>query len=363
MENNTTPKRKTNTKFLIGFIALLLVGGTYGYIKYQHAQKHEETEDAQIEGNISPIIPRVGGFIAEVRVKDNQRVKKGDTLLVLDDRDLQVKLAQAQAALSIAESNLTVASAATEASRTGITTASRNEAVADAQIEAAKVRVWRATQDYNRYANLVKDHSITQQQFEQAEAEKLSAEKQLQILQEQRKAAGAQTNVVSSQSNTTGKQVAVANANILQRKAELDAAALNLSYTIITAPVDGVVSRVSLQPGQMVQPGQTLMNVVVNSDVWVVANFKETQLEKMKLGQEVSVAVDAFPGHHFLAKVTSFSPATGSRFALLPPDNASGNFVKTVQRVPVKIEFTKADDAMLQQLRPGMNVTADVLVK
>lgn len=363
MDTNKTSKQKTNFKFLIIFIALLLLGASYGFIKYQHAQSHEETEDAQIEGNISPIIPRVGGYIAEVRVKDNQRVKKGDTLVILDDRDLQVKLAQAKAALAIAESNLEVASAATEASRTSITTANRNEAVADAQIEAAKVRLWRATQDYIRYANLVKDHSITQQQFEQAEAEKLSAEKQLQILQEQRKAALAQTNVVSSQSNTTSKQVAVANANIQQRKAELDAAVLNLSYTIITAPVDGVVSRVSLQPGQMVQPGQTLMNVVVNSDVWVVANFKETQLEKMKSGQKVIVTVDAFPKHPFEAKVTSFSPATGSRFALLPPDNASGNFVKTVQRVPVKIVFTNTNDSLLQQLRPGMNVTADVLVK
>jgi membrane fusion protein (multidrug efflux system) len=155
----------------------------------------------------------------------------------------------------------------------------------------------------------------------------------------------------------------VANATIAQKQAELEAAKLNLSYTVITAPVDGTVSRVSLQPGQLVQPGQSLFNVVVDNTVWVVANFKETQLAEMKLGQPVTIKVDALPGHTFEGKLASFSPATGSRFALLPPDNASGNFVKTVQRLPVKIEFSNEKDPLLQQVRPGMNVIAIVNVQ
>ncbi|HSC52192.1 MAG TPA: HlyD family secretion protein [Phnomibacter sp.] len=361
METSTQQARKgTNKKFLIALILLVVVGG--GYIVYHqlHGSKFEETEDAQVEGNISVVIPRVSGYITEVRVKDNQLVKKGDTLVVLDDRDWKIKLEQAEAALAVAQSNLGVAESATASSQASVASAASSEKITEAQIEAAKVRVWRATQDYNRYAALVKDRSITQQQYEQALAEKETAEKQLQVLVEQARSANTQTHAVASQSNTTGKQVAVANAVIAQRVADVDAAKLNLSYTVIVAPVSGVINRVSLQPGQLVQPGQSLFNVVVDETLWVVANFKETQMTGMKLGQKVTVKVDALPGHEFEGQLTSFAPATGSRFALLPPDNASGNFVKTVQRIPVKIEFSKSDDSLLKQLRPGMNVLAEV---
>ncbi len=353
-------KKKTNKGFTIGLIVLLVAGGGFGIYKYVTGAHHEDTEDAQVEGNISQVIPRVSGYITDIRVADNQLVKKGDTILILDDRDLQIRLQQAQAALAIAQSNLGVAESEVTASRATVQTASSSEKVNQAQIEAAKVRVWRAEQDYIRYANLVKDHSITQQQFEQAQAEKETAEKQLQILIEQANTAGSQTSALATKTNTAGRQIAVANATIAQRMADVEAAKLNLSYAVITAPVTGVISRVSLQPGQLVQPGQTLFNIVVDNSVWVVANFKETQLTNMKIGQPVTIKVDAMPGHNFEGTLSSFAPATGSRFALLPPDNASGNFVKTVQRLPVKIEFTNADDAMLKQLRPGMNVMAEV---
>ena len=135
---------------------------------------------------------------------------------------------------------------------------------------------------------------------------------------------------------------------------------MNLSYSVITAPADGLVSKVNVQPGQFLQAGQSLFSIVLNDDLWVVANFKETQFDKMKIGQKVLIHVDAFPSHEFEAKVASFSPATGARFALLPPDNASGNFVKVVQRLPVRIEFVRPDDQMVKQLRPGMNVDVDV---
>lgn len=352
--------KKRNMRFIIVLGLLVLVGGTFGISKYIHAQHHEETDDAQIEANISPVIPRVSGYISEIRVKDNQVVKKGDTLMILDDRDLRIKLEQAEAALAAAQGTLSIAQASTSASRANIASSQANTSAADAQIQAAKVNVWRATQDFNRYANLIKDHSITQQQYEQAQAAKQTAERQLQVLVQQKNAAQRQVTAVESQSAATGEQVGVANANIKQRQAEVDAAKLNLSYAVVTASEDGRISKVPVQAGQYVQAGQSLFSVVLDQSVWVVANFKETQLDKMKEGQKVIVHVDAYPGHDFEARVSSFSPATGARFALLPPDNASGNFVKVVQRLPVKIEFTNSNDALVKKLRPGMNVDVDV---
>jgi membrane fusion protein, multidrug efflux system len=351
---------KKNKTFLIVLVVLVIAAAWFGISKYSHAQHHEETDDAHVEANISPVIPRVSGYIADVRVKDNQIVKKGDTLVVLDDRDMRIKLEQAEAALSTALSNLGAAKASTNAASANIATSRAAVSTIDAQIQTAKVNVWRTTQDYNRYANLIKDHSITQQQYEQALAAKQTAESQLQVLQQQKAQASQQTNAVASQSGATSQQISVAGSVIKQRQVDVDDAKLHLSYTVITAAADGLVSKVGVQPGQFIQAGQSLFSIVLNNDVWVVANFKETQFEKMKIGQKVSVHIDAFPGKTFDAKLTSFSPATGSSFALLPPDNATGNFVKVVQRLPVKIEFTNPADADLKQLRAGMNAVVDV---
>jgi membrane fusion protein, multidrug efflux system len=352
------PKKKSNV-FVIVLAALVLVGGTFGAKAYIHGLHHQETDDAQIDADISPVIPRIAGYITEVRVKDNQRVKKGDTLVILDNRNEVIQVAQAQALLTAAQSSMSVAQANTAASRSAVATYEANVSTADAQIEAAKVTLTRATQDYDRYANLIKDHSITQQQFEQAEAAKLSAERQLQVLMDQKKAAGRQTLAATSQSNATAQQVSVASATIQQRQADLDNAKLNLSYTVIVAPEDGFVSKINIQVGQYLQAGQSLFSVVAESNPWVVANYKETQIQKMRVGQKVTIHVDAYPGHDFDATLTSFSPATGARFALLPPDNASGNFVKVVQRLPIKIEFN-GSDPLVKDLRPGMNVDVDV---
>lgn len=367
MENNQPQaqpaeeaKKPKSNRFAIVFGLLVLVGGTYGVIKYMHGQKHEETDDAQVESLISPVIPRVSGYIKEIRVQDNQMVKKGDTLIILDDRDYQIKVAEVEAAIASAQSNATAAGAGIPVISANVFSAESNVSTVDAQIEAAKVNVWRANQDFARYENLIKDHSITQQQYEQAVAAKQTAERQLDILKAQKQSAVRQTSAIGQQKNVTASQVSVANAAIKQRQAELAAANLNLSYTVITASVDGQVSRVNLQPGQLLQAGQSLFNIVPGGAIWVVANFKETQLTKMKLGQKVIVKVDAFPDHEFEGKVTSFSPATGSKFSLLPPDNASGNFVKVVQRLPVKIEFADNKDTRLNQLRAGMNVVVDV---
>ena len=352
--------RKRNPIFLIILIILVIGGAWFGISKYIYAQHHEETDDAQISADITPVIPRVAGYIKEIKVNDNQNVKKGDTLLLLDDRDFVIKLEEAQAALNAAKSNLEIAKATTSAAKANISTSQASVGTIDAQIDAAKVNVWRTSQDYERYSNLVKDHSITQQQYEQALAAKQTAEKQLQILQEQKKQASSQTNAVAVQSNATAQQIGAANSVVQQRQVEVDAAKLNLSYTAVIAQQDGLVSKINVQPGQFVQAGQALFSVVHSNSIWVTANFKETQINKMRAGQKVVVTADAFGKHEFEAKVASFSPATGSTFSLLPPDNATGNFVKTVQRVPIRIEFTNSSDSLIHQLRPGMNVSVDV---
>ncbi len=364
METKTTvvksAAQRRNPVFLIILVILVIAGGWFGISKYYHSLHHEETDDAQISADILPVIPRVSGYIKEVRVSDNQQVKKGDTILILDDRDYKIKVEEAQAALAIAKANLENAKAMTTASKANIVFSAATISTVDSQIAAAKINAWRAQQDYQRYSNLIKDHSITQQQYEQAWAAKETADKQLSILQSQKNQASQQTKVTTVQSNATAQQINIAEAAIRQRQVDVDAAKLNDSYTVITAEQDGRVSKVNALPGQFVQAGQALFSVVHSENIWVVANFKETQLNKMREGQVVVVNADIFPHHKFQARLASFSPATGATFALLPPDNATGNFVKVVQRLPVKIEFTDPADSLVKMLRPGLNVTVDV---
>jgi membrane fusion protein, multidrug efflux system len=354
------PPKKRSKVFLIILIALVVGGIWFGLTKWHHAKLHAETDDAQIAANISPIIPRISGYVTEVRVSDNQVVKKGDTLIIIDDRDMRIKLDQAEAALATAQSNLLSAKAATVAAHSNIGTSQDAALAIDAQIEKAKVSVWQSTQEFNRYANLITDHSVTQQQYEDKLAAKESAEKQLLILQQQRKQANSQTASVASQTQSTSSQISIANATIKQRQVDVDDAKLSLSYTIITAPANGLVSKVNTQVGQYLTAGQSTFSIVLDQSLWVIANFKETQYDKIRIGQPVVVEVDAVPGHEFKATVTSFSPATGATFALLPPDNASGNFVKVVQRLPIKIEFSDPQDSLLNRVKAGMNVNVDV---
>jgi membrane fusion protein (multidrug efflux system) len=356
--------KKTNKKFTLIFIAFLVLGISYGGYKYIHSLSHETTDDAQLAKKMNPIIPRVGGYITKVLVKDNDVVKKGDTLFVIDNSDYIVKVEEAKAALLAAESNLEVAKADIGSAEAGVSVSNANVQSAYGNIETAKIRLRRASADFERYSNLYKNHSITKQQFEQAEAAKQEAESQVSILQEQQKASSFQKSVAASKSNVSSKQVLVAAANVKKAQATLEAANLNLGYTVVTASIDGQVSTVDIQPGQLVQPGQSLFYIVNNNEIWVVANFKETQLDKMRQGQKVILKIDAFSGTDFEGEVSSFSPATGSKFSLLPPDNASGNFVKTVQRLPVRINFTANNDKeKLQLLSSGMNVDVDVILK
>ena len=343
---------------------MLALGITYGSYKYIHSLSHETTDDAQVVKNMNPIIPRIVGYVTKVYVKDNEFVKKGDTLFTIDNKDYLVKVEEAKANLVAAEGNFEVSKADVGSAMANVSASDANVQAATSNIETAKIKLWRATNDFERYNNLYKNKSITKQQYEQALAAKQEAENQLKIIKQQQSVSNFQKNAVISRSNVSNKQTEVAAANIKRAKAVLDAANLNLQYTVVTAAIDGQISTIAIQPGQLVQAGQSLFYIINNQDVWVVANFKETQLSKMKMGQKVILKVDAFPDTDFEGEITSFSPATGSRFSLLPPDNATGNFVKTIQRLPVKIDLTKSNKAdKVSFLRSGMNVDVDVILK
>jgi membrane fusion protein (multidrug efflux system) len=354
-------EKKSWKRFILpSFIILLAIGGSiYGINSWLYSRSHETTDNAQLEGNINPIIPKVAGYISALRVEENQPVKKGDTLFLIDDRDLRNKVEQAQAALNNALSSLDVM-------RSNVYSADANEHIyasnidaANAAVKSAEVRIWKANQDYDRYKNLLAENATTQHQFDAAKAEKDAAEAQMVLLQKQYNTAVKQTQASQSQTISVEKNIGVAQSVIEQRKADLDFAKLQLSYTVVTAPTDGVISKKSLQVGQFVSAGQMLFSIVSNDQLWVVANFKETQLSKMKVGQEVAIEVDAFEGKTLKGKISSFSRATGAKFSLLPPDNATGNFVKVVQRVPVKIEFAEIP-TIERQLSAGMSVKVAV---
>lgn len=375
--NQTAYKKPLNKKFIVALAVIVVLGGGYGVYKYIHSMAHETTDDAQIETKITPIVSKIPGYIKNIYIQDNQVVKKGDTLIRLDDTEYAIQVQQAkanyQAALSqlaVAETGGNTSQSTILSSQAGASTAQANVATAQANIDAAKTQLWRATNDYERYNRLYQTQSITKQQYEQALAAKETAEKQVVVLQEQLKAVekqahavAQQVNISKSQAVASTSQIDAAKAMVDQAKANLDHAELYLSYTVITAKEDGQVSKINLQAGQLIQPGQGLFNTVQKSNIWVVANFKETQMQYMREGQSVSIKVDAFPKHKFEGIINSMSPATGAKFALLPPDNASGNFVKTVQRIPVKITFTNPDDEMLVYVKPGMNADIDVNIK
>jgi len=360
----TTKKLKFNKKFLLpAFIGLLAIGGiVWGVKSFIYSRHHEETDNAQLEGNISPIIPKVAGYITKIMVEDNMFVKKGDTLFTIDERDLSNRVMLAEAAYNNAQANLDVVRSNLSSAHANTDINNANVATSDAAIKSAEVRVWKANQDFERYKNLLADNSTTQQQFDAAKAEKDAADAQLIVLQKQLTTAQKQTQAAQSQTTSTEKQISVALATVEQRRADLEFARLQLSYTVVTAPANGVISKKSIQVGQFINAGQMLFSLVADDDLWVVANFKETQLEKIKVGDEVEIEVDAFKDKPLKGKVTSFSKATGAKFSLLPPDNATGNFVKVVQRVPVKILIDK-QAGVQDRLSAGMSVKVAVSLR
>jgi membrane fusion protein, multidrug efflux system len=348
---NALQKSSKGKKIIFPIILGLVLVGALAFTakEYFYGKSHEETDNAQIDADISPVVSRVSGYIKEVRFKDNQIVKAGDTLVVLDDRDFQIRLQQAQAALAVARRSVNVSEYAVTEARTGIATAQAN-------VETAKVRVWKATEDFKRYEALYEDHAITKAQFDAAKAEKDAAEAAL-------RAAETQVPVVQEKVSTNRQQVYATASNIGLRQADIDYAKLQISYTVITAPTDGIISKKTIQNGQLVQAGQSLFSIVNDNGLYLTANFKETQIENVRVGQHVHINVDAFSDHPLNGTVESFAGATGAKFSLLPPDNATGNFVKVVQRIPVRIKLDNSDAEFFNRLRPGMSAKVVVDTK
>jgi membrane fusion protein (multidrug efflux system) len=330
-------------------LALVLIGAlVFTLREYIYFQSHEVTDNAQVDADISPVIARVSGYVKEIRFADNQFVKAGDTLAILDDRDYRIKLQQTQAMLISARQSVNV-------SQYAVTEAKANIATAQANIDAAKVRLWKATEDFNRYKNLYDDHVITKAQFDAVVAEKESAEANVAAVQ-------SQVLVINRRVSTNEQQVQATASNIASRQADVDFAKLQLSYTVLISPSDGIASKRNIQVGQLVQAGQPLLAIVNEKNLYITANFKETQMEHLKTGDKVDLVVDAFPHKTIQGIVQSFAGATGAKFSLLPPDNATGNFVKVVQRVPVRINL-ESDSAFKMLLRPGMSVKVVVHTK
>ena len=402
-------RRKRTIRFVL--LALLILALIIGIPIYAYYSVRESTDDAQVDGHLVPISARISGTILEVLVNDNEPVRAGQQLVILDPADYKVALAQAQAQLATSEANtseseenvpITTINTTSQVSTTSTQVEEAQAAVNSAQqaVHAAQARVTaanatlqqrqanyvKAEKDLARFQDLVQKDEISRQDFDAAVATAASDSAQVEsakadILTAQRnydqsvaelgeaRARLATAQVQNRQSQQVrSRQQAVAEARfkqaqaqVKQHQADLAQAQLNLQYTTIVAPVDGVVSRKSAEPGMQLSPGQQIMSLVPLDDVWVTANFKETQLKKMRVGQKVEIEVDAYGGRKYRGHIDSIAAASGAKFSLLPPENATGNYVKVVQRLPVKIVLEPGEDRD-HSLRPGMSVTPTVLL-
>lgn len=305
-------------------ICLLLAGITVIVMIFCD-NRYERTDDAQVEQYISPVNVKVAGYIREIRFTEHQHVHKGDTLLIIDDREYFIALQQAEASLMDAHSGRKVMS-------NTLNTASNSATVYDASIEEAELRVKKLQRDYDRYAKLLEKNASTPVIVEQYKTELDMAKARVSALLRQREAARSSVSEVSQRQEN-------AEAAILRAEAAVNMARLNLSYTVITAPADGCVGRRTIEEGQLVSPGQTITTLIPDTRKWVVANFKETQMSHIRTGQAVEIYIDALPDKRFHGTVTAISAATGSKYSMVPTDNSAGNFVKIQQRIPVRIDF------------------------
>lgn len=326
-------------------IALLAVGLVYVCSRFIHLGV-EYTDNAQVRQHITPVNTRVQGFIKKIYFEEYQPVRKGDTLLVIEDTEFRLRLAQTEADLANALSGR-------RATSTGIATTQNNLRVSDAGIEEVRVQMQNAEREWHRYEKLLKQDAVTPQQYDQVhtayEAIKARYEQLLRAKQSTALTRDEQTHRLEQ--NEAGIRLA---------EAAVDLARLNLSYTVIVATCDGVTGRKDIHEGQLVQPGQTMVDIVDGQDLWVIANYRETQLPHIHVGSEVTLTADAVPGVKYTGTVESISDATGAAFSLIPQDNATGNFVKVEQRVPVRISLKGNDAEKLKLLRAGLNVECKV---
>lgn len=380
--------------FIIGAVVLIAIGA---FLYWWHSRYYESTDDAQIDGRMVQISSRIKGYVIGVSVEDNQQVKKGQVLVEIDPRDWQAALEQGEANLATAKAqyeaaltNVPITVRSTGATlygssadvRAALSTIAQSEKsldAAQAQVFSAQANNTKAQLDLQRYTPLVKQDVVSKQQYDAVVATAASAKADLaqaqanlagardQVTVAKDKLAAAQANYRTAENGP--RQVAAeraradaAAAQVKQAEAALDVDRLNLSYTQIVAPDDGIVNSKTVQVGQNVSAGQTLMTLIPLTGLWITANFKETQLTHMHAGQLATVSVDAYPGRTYHAKVTQIGGATGSMLSLFPPENATGNYVKVVQRIPVRLDFTNPNEDSDHILRPGMSCTPNVRV-
>jgi membrane fusion protein, multidrug efflux system len=393
---HTHPSRTGSPGFRIAVVLAAVVLLVAGIFVYRYVSSYESTDDAEVDGHINAISTRISGHVVKLNVLDNQYVQAGTVLVEIDPADYQVAydrakadFEDAQAAAAAAGVNVPITSVSTSSqvsasdadvasARAGITAATQQFEAAKAQRNQAEANNVKAQNDLVRYKQLVDKQEISQQQYDQAvaaaaanaaavQAAHANADAlQSQVTQAQQKLLEAEANWRNAQTAPKQLQVvrskaASAQAEAQLKKANLDQAALNLLYTKVVAPVSGVVSDRTVEVGQNVSPGQELLKIIPLDDVWITADFKETQLREMKVGQPVTIEVDA-NGRSYKAKVDSIAGASGARFSLLPPENATGNYVKVVQRIPVKIVLDPGENKD-QSLRPGMSVEPKVWIR
>lgn len=338
-------KKLLRTIYNICVLVLLIIGAWLVVNHFVHFGDGEFTDNATVQQHITPVNTRVGGFIKEIRFNEYQSVHKGDTLVIIEDSEFRLQLAQAEA-------NLQREMAGGEATTSGIGVTRQNMSVSDAGINEARVRLDNARQDDLRYAQLLKSDAVTQQQYDQIHTNYLAAKARYEQVVRSRA-------TLNRTEQEQGHRLSQNKAAIKVAQAQIKLARLNLSYTVITATADGVVGKKNIHVGQLVQPGQAMVDIVDNSELWVVANYRETQLPGISLGAKVSIKADAVPDVEFEGTVERISDATGSAFSVIPQDNATGNFVKVEQRIPVRIHL-EGDKSKLVKLRAGMNVECTV---
>jgi membrane fusion protein (multidrug efflux system) len=328
-------------------LILLIVGATVVILNFAHFGNAEWTDNAHVRQHITPVNTRVSGFIKEIRFEEFQPVHKGDTLVIIEDAEFRLALAQAEAALAQAQ-------AGSRATHTGIATTQSNIGVTDANIEELRATMENARREDVRFKKLLEQQSVTQQQADNVHTAYLAAQARYEAAHRQRHSMA----LVKSEQ---GHHLQQSEAAIEVARAQLELARLNLSYTFIIATADGVLGRKEIHEGQLVQPGQTMVDIVDSDNLWVVANYRETQLPRIAVGAKVLIKADAVPDVEYTGIVERISEATGSAYSLIPQDNATGNFVKVEQRVPVRISLDGNKPEDLAKLRAGLNVECEVV--
>lgn len=352
------PKKKNKKPVIIGGVVgliLLIIA-----VRVIMAMGHEKTDNAQLDAVITPVRAVVPGFVTEIHFKDNQLVKRGDTIAVIDRRDYVAKLEQAAGALESAKAQLEIAQSGVLSANADASAISLNSDASKDNIAAAQARLTKAEKEMARLDKMMVDGAATQQQYDAGKAEYETAKAQLAVAKRQSEASVSQAASASTRVQTQKSQIVYANAVVKQREAEYALAKTQLDNTVIFAPFDGIISKKSIEAGQYIQAGTPVCSAVDISHLYVSANFKETQIEDMRTGQEVKVKVDAFPHAKITGVVESFGGATGAKFSLLPPDNATGNFVKITQRVPVRIALKEIPEDMRGLLLPGLSAVVEV---